>query len=1044
MDLNLRHKIKLIPLKYLIPVFYSIAIILMIIYQWTEQTRIRSGSGSPIYHNLMGNSAFIRHGFDPADIFSVPAEASLAPDDALYYKTQFHAQWVKFNSAPFTVTNSNLPDLQKRAFLSPFGKPAQEFTIIIPIEMSVDAVKFIQDNPAEVPGFFFSCIGENWEIYFNGCLVRSEMHLDENGRITEKRTWRDVYFPVSKELFIPGTNILALRIAGDPAYDGTGLFYSEPYYIDNYEVILKQHQNYLRFFLCGVLVYTGIYYLLIFLSVRKKEEIFNLYYGIFSLMLCVHCIFTEGTINIIIPDSRVAIRIEYLATFLTISMLCLFIEQMGRQKVTKMNTGFFIFSLFAGVTQIFFCEQYGDEIMHIFNISMLVYFFFVFFGIFRHHNKERRLNKIQNDIIGRTSNTFASLLIGSLLVYACGIFDALDIVFFRSSVRLFIYSTFVFHVGTAFTLSSRFSGLYKILEQSNVILEKTVRDRTLELENQTRIAIQASEAKTEFLATMSHEIRTPLNAVIGLSEIELQGELPEKTRNSINQIYLSGASLLGIINDILDISKIEAGGFELLALEYETASFINDTINLNRVRIGSKPINFILEINSDFPLKLLGDEIRVKQILNNILSNAIKYTNEGSVTLSVSWEKVHPINLSSLEAALLRFTVKDTGVGIRKDDLDKLFSDYSQLNTKANRRIEGTGLGLVITKKLLDMMGGKIYVESDYGRGSVFTAVLMQGIVSDETIGEETAKNLRNFVFKSNSHGNEIEHSWMPDVKVLIVDDLPVNLQVAQGLLKPYGLTADTVTSGQEAINKIFAGKTYDIIFMDHMMPGMDGIEAAAIIRKHDADVPVIALTANALVGMKEMFINSGFSDFLSKPIDIFKLNDILERWIPDEKKHIKINNNISGGNNAVSENVQNLSDSSAANNEPGLIIPEIPGVDTEKGVAATGGTMDGYLLVLSVFCVDAQNRISTFDKVLADDSDEKDISLFVINVHALKSALKTLVAAELSAKAAALEAAGKAVDMVFIRENLPEFIKNMTDLIMNIKNSLDSLNKNS
>jgi len=1036
MDLILRPKLKRtafsvqILFKYLIPVFYSIAIILMIIYQWTGQKNIRNGSGSPLYRNLMTESAFIRNGFDPEDILKIPQLSDIMNQE--YYSTQYHTQWVKFNSAPFTVASSGLPDLPKRTFLSPFGKPAQEFTIIIPINIDIDTINFMQTDFSEVPGIYFSCIGENWEIYFNGSLIKSEIHLDENGQIKSPRTWRDVYFPVNKNLFIPGDNILALRIIGDPAYDGTGLFYSEPYYIDNYGVILKHHQNYLRYFLCGVLAYTGIYYLLIFLSVRKKEEIFNLFYSVFSLMLCVHCIMTEGNINIIIPNSAAAIRIEYMATFLTISMLCLFIEQMGRQRVTKMSVGFFIFSLFAGVTQISFCEQYGDEIMHIFNISMLIYFSFVFFGIFFHNIKERRSDKIQNDnIIGRTSNTFASLLIGSLLVYACGIFDALDIVFFRSSIRLFIYSTFVFHVGTAFTLSSRFSGLYKKLEQSNVILEKTVHDRTLELENQTRIAVQASEAKSEFLATMSHEIRTPLNAVIGLSEIELQGELSEKSRNNINQIYLSGSSLLGIINDILDISKIEAGVFELISLEYETASFINDTVNLNRVRIGSKPINFILEISSSFPLKLIGDEIRLKQILNNILSNAIKYTNEGSVTLNIAWEKVHPIKLASVEAALLRFTVTDTGIGIRKEDRDKLFNDYSQLDTKANRRIEGTGLGLVITKKLLDMMGGYISVESDYGKGSVFTVVLIQGLVNDESIGEETAKNLKKFIYKSSHDIRNIEHSWMPDASVLIVDDLPVNLQVALGLLEPYGLKADTAASGQEAINKILAGRQYDLIFMDHMMPGMDGIEAAAVIRRHNPDVHVVALTANAVTGMKEMFISNGFNDFLSKPIDIYKLNDILEKWIPNEKKSEKKKQDgqISAGASPPPDKTETPQGKN------------IPGVNMEKGIAATGGTIEGYHLVLSVFCKDVKKRLPLFEEIITGETSDDNISLFTTNVHALKSALGSLVAAEFSANAAALEAAGKEKNITFIQNNLPEFCKQMNILIKNIQNFLDSSN---
>jgi len=408
------------------------------------------------------------------------------------------------------------------------------------------------------------------------------------------------------------------------------------------------------------------------------------------------------------------------------------------------------------------------------------------------------------------------------------------------------------------------------------------------LNRQAEIAREASAAKSRFLSQMSHEIRTPLNAVIGLSETELQSSkanaLPDSTIDNINRIRQSGVSLLGMINDILDISKIEANRFQLVPAIYETAPLLSDTINLNKVRIGSKPIKLKLEINNDFPAKLIGDELRVRQILNNLLSNAIKYTQEGAVTLSVLCETI-----TGDSNLIIRFTVQDTGIGIHAEDMGKLFTSYTQLDTGTNRKIEGTGLGLTITKRLIEMMGGSISVESEYGKGSVFTARIIQGTDSTDGqtngIGEETACALREFRYATEKNEKIISHLWLPDCKALVVDDIPDNLHVAQGLLAPYGLQIDTAISGREAIEKV-KKRGYDIIFMDHMMPEMDGIETAAEIRKLEmsgSQTPIIALTANALRGMREHYLRQGFDDYLSKPISTEALDEIIKKFFNHE-----------------------------------------------------------------------------------------------------------------------------------------------------------------
>jgi signal transduction histidine kinase/CheY-like chemotaxis protein/ligand-binding sensor domain-containing protein len=422
--------------------------------------------------------------------------------------------------------------------------------------------------------------------------------------------------------------------------------------------------------------------------------------------------------------------------------------------------------------------------------------------------------------------------------------------------------------------------MYKARQQE---LEATVQERTRELAEQTAIAVQANRAKSEFLATMSHELRTPLNAIIGFSEIELRnGEVSAgqpSSRNNIAQIHHSGSYLLGIINDILDIPKIESGTIDIVPAEYETAAMVSDVVNLNMVRLGSKPINFVLEINADFPRMLKGDELRVKQILNNLLSNAVKYTWEGEIRLKVKREE----SKEKSEETAICFTVCDTGIGIRAEDMGKLFQSYTRLDAGTNRKTEGTGLGLVIAKKLAEMMGGTITVESEYGKGSCFTARIIQGSTAEpEGIGEETAAALRNFQYAGLSHATTTTPGEYPqlDMHALVVDDIPANLDVAVKMLAVYGVQADTAASGREAVEKV-QGKQqpYDVIFMDHMMPEMDGIATTQKLRDGGYNGMIVALTASAMRGMKEFYLEQGFDDYLSKPINFSALGEMLKKW---------------------------------------------------------------------------------------------------------------------------------------------------------------------
>ena len=384
-------------------------------------------------------------------------------------------------------------------------------------------------------------------------------------------------------------------------------------------------------------------------------------------------------------------------------------------------------------------------------------------------------------------------------------------------------------------------------------------------------AERANESKMLFLANMSHEIRTPMNAICGMAELILRNEtLSPESRSNTESIQTAGKVLISIVNDILDYSKLESGNMEIIPINYSFSGMIDDVLNMMSVRIEDKDVDIRADIQTGLPDSLIGDEIRLRQILFNLLSNAIKFTERGYVILDVK-------GTEDSGFVDLTISVTDSGIGIKKDDIGKLFTSFQQVDTRKIRTREGTGLGLSICKQLLTLMGGDIEVESTYGVGSKFTIHISQKVAEDTT-----------FIEKKSEEENEPKVVAL-DAKVLVVDDNAVNLKVAQGLIRTFGIQVDTCKSGRECLEILKDTKDYDIIFIDHMMPELDGIDTLNMIRSDPSEymkkVPCIALTANVVSGIREMFISEGFDDYVPKPIDMVWLNAILRKYLPPEKQ---------------------------------------------------------------------------------------------------------------------------------------------------------------
>ncbi|MCL2458362.1 MAG: ATP-binding protein [Desulfobulbus sp.] len=746
-------------------------------------------------------------------------------------------------------------------FLSPTARQIEECTILIPFVMSKENIlRLHSDNPIS-PGLYLAGIGENWEIYINGSVIARHRYVNSEGWNMVQRSWRGVNIPFDKRFLNEGENFLVIHIIGVRGSPYAGLFYNSPYYIGDYTKMIGAGGELLTTALCTIYVFLGFYHILLYFWRRTESN--NLLFGLFSNLVAIFFFTHSPVVNRVLADSAITQRIEYASLYLLLFVLALFFEHLSFGRIKAPTRLYGALCVVLIVLQCSFSPWFATDLRAVwmpcgilFNLYILGHDIIYTF-IWQRKNQEK------------DTKDFCYLLLVMTIVSGTFIFDLLDTAIRHSGALFTQYSSLLLMLYLTFMLARRYTRRFESTTQMKDSLEKLVKQRTRQLEEQVVLSVAASRAKSEFLANMSHEIRTPLNAVLGMTAIGAKARDIASKNQAFAKIEGASTHLLGVINDILDMSKIEAGKFELSGINFRVREIVARVENIMRFKSNEKKQAFAVTVTDDVPDALQGDDIRLAQVITNLVSNAIKFTPaNGQILLAVSFEG----EVDGL--CTVRFSVQDTGIGITKEQKEKLFISFQQAESSTTRKYGGTGLGLVLSKRIVELMGGDIQVESNPGRGSTFSFTIT--VPRSNMTPEETTVQ---------SVPHEIQEGEFAGKVILLVDDVEINREIVLSLLEATGVTIDVAENGQQAV-ELFerTPERYHLILMDLQMPVMDGYEASRRIRAgaspQAASVPIIAMTANVFKEDIENCLVCGMNGHFGKPIELNKLLSMLHRHL--------------------------------------------------------------------------------------------------------------------------------------------------------------------
>ncbi|MDR1777867.1 MAG: response regulator [Desulfovibrio sp.] len=866
-------------------------LILLVVVAAAATFFLSLGSGKselddPVYVDLMSSPAYVKRGFEPA-------YASLTDPGMTEWDAALPAGHGK--SLRAAALTGDRDSVKISEFLNPGRRVVQEYTILIPFSMNsgMIAPMYDKNNPI-MPGLYLAGIGENWEIYINGNVIAKKLYLNSEGEIVSFRSNRGVGIPFDRRALVEGNNTLIVHVMGASASNYTGLFYTGPYYMGDFRRVSNRHEGLQTIALCSVYILLGLYHILLYFL--RKTDSYNLLYGVFACTVAIYFFARCPAIYHVFENTAYAQRVEFAALYLIVFGLAAFLETLSFGGLKAPTIVYGVLCAVIIVLQSLFTVWFASDLRMIWNFGCIAFLVYVVaydvILVFIRKVKERRTNE---------GGTFAAsvfwclreTVLGNMLLFLAlavgtSIFDILDAAFWHTGLLITRFSCFAFMCCMAYTLARGYANRFALTAQMNNALEETVRERTRALEEQALIAEAASRAKGDFLANMSHEIRTPLNAVIGMTKIGAMAGDIERKDYAFSHIKDASEHLLSLINDILDMSKIESGKFELSEIVFHVRDAVSRVRDVMRFKSDEKQQKLVVEVADDVPAAVTGDDLRLAQVMTNLIGNAIKFTPEGGViSLTVK------LDSETDGICVLRFLVRDSGVGITEEQKARLFKSFSQAESGTTRKYGGTGLGLALSKQIVEMMGGEIWVDSMPGQGSVFGF----------TIRVRRAKTVSSAEGPPDADmSGELREGEFEGRVILLTDDVDINREIIMVLLEPSGVSIECAENGKEALEMFERTPSrYDLILMDVQMPEMDGYDATRRIREsrcaEGASVPIVAMTANVFREDIERCQQCGMNEHLGKPIKLEALLAVLRRYLgkSDDKPEEKGNNVESG-----------------------------------------------------------------------------------------------------------------------------------------------------